>query len=73
MDPHEAQDDHKYQEAHTDHNDESRCTGDHCGESKGSGEHSTPGRFGHRSCREETAQGKRPWEEKTALAEVSRK
>lgn len=75
MDPHEAQDNHKHQEAHTDHNDESRSAGDHCRESKES-VNTAPGRFGNRSgrvLREETAQGKRPWEEMTALAEVSRK
>lgn len=51
VDPNEAEDNHKHQEAHAYHNDKSRSTGDHCGESKGSAEQSTPGKFGHRGCR----------------------
>lgn len=56
VDPNEAEDNHKHQEAHAYHNDESRSTGDHCGESKGSAEHSTPGTRGCRVLMEETAE-----------------
>lgn len=51
VDPNEAEDNHKHQKAHAYHNDESRSTGDHCRESKGSAEHSIPGQFGLRGCR----------------------
>lgn len=59
VDPNEAEDNHKHQKAHAYHNDESRSTGDHCRESKGSAEPSIPRQFGLRGCRvptEETTQ-----------------